>query len=346
MKCGILTFYFAHNYGAVLQAVALRDYLISTGNEVEVIDFVPQKLQNEYSLNPFARSHNPKAVIKRFIHLPKRYKQYMLFQKFINKEFMTKPRLGSYDIVFFGSDQIWNEKITGEIYTYFGEGIADKIQKVAYAASFGSSNLSEFQKGCCKLYLPRFKNIALRETDVIAAVSKLSDKEVVSVMDPVFLLNRGEWEVFASHSKNKDERYILYYVLRNDPQLISETSKLEKKYGYRVICIHPTGNDLAVNWKQLYNIGPYEFVDLIRKAEVVATNSFHAMAFSVIFGKKAKYRAYSSTESRVPSLLSLCDAKRCLDSDGVYNFELLDDARLIHEQKKSQSYIYNVLETV
>ena len=41
MKIGIVTFHFAYNYGAVLQAWALQEYLERQGNDVSIIDYRP-----------------------------------------------------------------------------------------------------------------------------------------------------------------------------------------------------------------------------------------------------------------------------------------------------------------
>lgn len=50
MKCEILTFQFAHNYGAILQCYALKKKMESYGTEGYVSDFVPQNLVNAYRM--------------------------------------------------------------------------------------------------------------------------------------------------------------------------------------------------------------------------------------------------------------------------------------------------------
>lgn len=345
MKCGIMTFYFAHNYGAVLQTYALKHYLQQQGHDVYVIDYVPQKLKNEYSLNPFARCTHPKAVVKRILRLPKRYHQHKMFSDFINKELGVLNNQ-SYDVVFFGSDQIWNEAITGETSVYYGTELDDKIKKVAYAASFGTSVLSDFQKNCCRNYLPSFFSISLRESDVIRDVKALSGKEVVGVLDPVLLLERDEWRRFAQKASFRiDSEYILYYALRNDDKLISKVANLESQTGMKVVCVHPTCNELNVGWEQLYNVGPHEFVSLIQNASYVATNSFHAIVFSILFGKKVVYKSYSKTESRVPSILNLIgfDYNQKGESQ-CFDFSKLKDDVLSKERIISMDFLRGAFE--
>ena len=43
-KTGILTFHWAANYGAVLQACALQTYLSRAGHDAEIIDYRPGRV--------------------------------------------------------------------------------------------------------------------------------------------------------------------------------------------------------------------------------------------------------------------------------------------------------------
>ena len=110
MNCGILTFYFAHNYGAVLQAYALQTYISKLGHATFIVKRYPDKLKREYSLNPFCDSKSIRNFLRKCKAIPKRMKQYTAFEKFINKNFNFSE--GDLDAIVCGSDQIWNEKIS------------------------------------------------------------------------------------------------------------------------------------------------------------------------------------------------------------------------------------------
>lgn len=302
MNCGILTFYFAHNYGAVLQAYALQTYITKLGCNAYIIKEYPKKLKTQYSISPFCESKTARQFLRKCKKLPRRLIQYYLFEKFIKMNFKS----GSHnpDVLICGSDQIWNQKITGETALYYGGTYEGCPIKISYAASFGTKELSDFQINMSKEYLVNFQAISLRERDTESYLADLIGKEVRTVLDPVFLLSADYWRSFAQKSKRcADEKYILYYSLKEDSELIDKTELLSREIGCKIICIHPTCSDLHVNWKQLFNVGPYEFVSLIENAEVVATNSFHAMAFSVLLGKKALCKSFSSKDNRVESLL-------------------------------------------
>lgn len=343
MNCGIMTFHFAHNYGAMLQAYALKNYIESIGTHATMVDFVPSKARKDYTLVPWAKDHHPRSILKRIMRIPVRINQYRKFESFQKAAFDCDEREYVLDSVVFGSDQIWSDDITGEIDDYYGGKFGREVEKIAYAASFGASSLSEFQRKCIRTYLPSFKAVSLREPDVVHEVESLSGRSVVSVVDPVFLLGKSDWHKFSEKAQGIHKDYILYYALRNDPVLIQRTEDASRNMGCQILCIHPTCADLGVGWKQLHDVGPYEFVQLVENAKLVATNSFHAVSFSVIFGKKVLYKAFSATESRVPSLLKLCCAESCIDGDGIYDFSFVDRRTLQAEIMKSKDFIRTAL---
>ena len=67
--------------------------------------------------------------------------------------------------------------------------------------------------------------------------------------------------------------------------------------------------DLQFGDKQLYDVGPSEFLSYIKNAAYVITDSFHGTVFSVLFNKQfAVYNRYNnnnknSTNSRIDTLL-------------------------------------------
>lgn len=347
MKCGIMTFYFAHNYGAMLQAYALKQYLVSMGHETLIIPYVPSKMKKTYSLNPFAKGFNMKYILRQMLRFPKRIGQYRLFDEFKESFLLNASELSTdtttYDIVFFGSDQIWNEKITGDITNYYGTLFDESVKKVAYAASFGRSELTQFQKECVEKYLPYFQFIALREPDSVDFVQKYVNNVVSCVLDPVFLLNREHWCDLAVKSiKRVSGKYLLYYVLHNDEDLIQYAKELSKETGYKIVCVHPTLGLKIKGEKQLSDIGPIEFVCMIKNAEMVITNSFHATAFSLILSKELIYKTFSDTDTRVSSLLERCGRKIQTGINRLI-FSEKDYLLLDLERNNSKQFIYDAL---
>lgn len=311
-----MTFHFAHNYGAVLQAYSLKTYLESCGNKTEIIGYIPKKLIGLYSLNPFADGLHPKAIVRRISKVGRRFKQYKLFSSFI------KNRLGVYfssceikkcenavsdkDVVIFGSDQIWNEDITGEVPIYYSCFNTGEAKKISYAGSFGRDALTEYQRECVRKYLIDFTGISVREKSAKGLIQGIINRsDIQIVLDPVFLNPREFWHGLAKPPKDKIKgKYILFYSLNKDEELESRAKELSEKTGYSVYAIHPTGGFYSSIGKRLYCVGPEEFLWLIENAEIICTTSFHAVAFSVIFKKKLIFHSFSNKESRAKSLLT------------------------------------------
>ena len=64
-----------------------------------------------------------------------------------------------HDCVICGSDQIWNNNITGDCSAYYAGGC--KTRRISYAASLGTLQLTEAQKDNIKENLPYFQKYRL-----------------------------------------------------------------------------------------------------------------------------------------------------------------------------------------
>lgn len=327
MKIGILTFQFAYNFGAQLQAFALKSYLEKKGFDVEVIPFLPKKFANEYSANPFKSAQGLRGLIEHFLRIPRFLKQKKVFDCFLlekiklNNSFSSEDELYEYikkfDIVICGSDQIFNDDITGKSSAYFLGASGDKPIKIAYAASFGKDNLSDYQKDCCVNFLPFFKAVSVREELSFDSLKKLNINSQV-VVDPVFLMDESFFiNNMKKPNQNFSSEYILYYSLRDDENLIEKLKEFSEVKNLEIIIIHPTGNAQKVKGNSLYEIGPQEFLWLIKNAKYVFTNSFHAVAFSIIFKKEIFYSLHRQRGSRVLNILNIMGAKVLKENDFI-----------------------------
>lgn len=329
-RVGILTFQFAHNYGALLQAYALKRILTNDNTIVEIINYLPKGLWENYSLNPIYPIK--KRQLKKLLTIPKRIKQANRFYEFQKKILqLGKPIVcfdsetaKGYDILITGSDQVWNDSILPDVSPYFFEEINDVV-KLAYAASFGTNELTDTIKAKIKTCLPAFDAVTVRERssiDLIKCVEKSCAAE--HVCDPVFLLAADKWREFYGMCRYSlpNMKYILYVDLRNDAKLINEAKKIREKTGYEVLYIHPTcWKTTEKSFTQLYDVGPLQYLALIDHAEYIVTNSFHAVAFSMIFRKKIIHAADNNLGSRVTDLFETFSVK---DKDGIVDCNLLD----------------------
>ena len=316
MNLEIVTFHFANNYGAVLQAYALQAHLSQYGN-VEFLSYEPEHLRKLYSLNPFSCGIHPREIVRRARAIPYKRKQFKLFSNFRKNDLrcansdtsdidLAKNIINKAEAVIYGSDQIWNLGITNSDSIYFGDYVDKTVRKIAYAASFGADNDPNSISQFVKKYLNTFDALSVREQSGVKLLSDNGVSNADVVCDPVFLLDEDCWiNIARKPVENIPENYILYYALRKDEKLIRAAKKVGKDYGIPVFSIHPNGGRSFMIENQLHKIGPKEFVWLIKNAAYICTNSFHAVAFSSIFKKKVVFHGYENGKGRVESLLSI-----------------------------------------
>lgn len=306
-KVGILTFCNANNFGAVLQAQALQDYLEK--NYPVDVEFINLKFNKDKKNNNIV-SNNSSNI---FLKLKKKYTQYK-FKKFKRNylnisgntfdgdDGINKSNL-NYDYYIVGSDQVWNTDITHETKAFFLNWTDGK--KVSYAASFGKDNINKVEDLWVKEELNKFDYISVREKLAKEYIEKNTDLSAQLVCDPVFLMDKNEWINTLKINTNKDkEKYIFVYYMESTPELIDAIEYISKKTGFKVkyLC---GGTQKIENVKHLVKRGPKEFLEEICNSEIVISNSFHAIAFSIIFQKKFVVVSHSKWNSRLDSLLNV-----------------------------------------
>lgn len=317
MKIKTITCHHVYNYGASLQAYALQHYLETLGHEVEIIDFNPWFHCDRYNLFWMPKNAIGRAaqIIKifpfmRYVWYPyKAYKGGMFktwgrkaaFDKF-EKEYYHLTPIKYYsseqlqkkppraDVYVAGSDQIWNTfSENGKEPGYYLDFGKESIKRISYAASLASSTIKEEYKVFIKEKLARFNAISVREKTGAKLLADLGIDNISVVLDPVFLLDKSEWQQLSLKGNLyglSHESYVLVYdFLGNDNDLISFVKKYAEKKSLRIVSINDFSErdyaDININ-----NAGPLEFLSLIDNAACVVASSFHATAFSVIFEKE------------------------------------------------------------
>lgn len=305
---GIMTWYIGYNIGAVLQAYALNRKV----SELDGWNAVEIQYQNEASAEDSNSSYA--AIMKQALHGKgiKSFFQrlYMVpicklkrnkIDHFRNEKMkQTKYMIGkgnlnvignAFDAYICGSDQIWNP---GWLDTsYMLDFVADDKNKISYAASVGSQTWPEAMVEYTGKLLDRFSHISLREVSSVPLIKKLCNcTDVVSVCDPVFLLDAEEWIKLAEEcSKEVKEvigtKYIFCYLFHKDDEKISLIEERAKKTNVKIVNLaFPAGGynklDLTFGDIRLTAITPQDFIALILHAQTVFTDSFHCVCFSLI----------------------------------------------------------------
>lgn len=296
MKVGVLTFHRASNFGTALQACATVEALKNIGVDAELMDYRPAYLEHTMVPRTFRKARNPKAILSialhRVLYGHQQEEKILRFRQFLqevptSEAVCTTPAevaelAQRYDIILSGSDQLWNERITGEDLTYLFPFPHRK--KISYASSFGVSSLSEERKAVIAPLLADFDHLAMREETARKLVSELIEgKELHRVVDPTLLLTKEQWQKFEQPNlKLPKGGYILTYFMIETPILREIANRLQKQTGLPVVNIKPSKRQALLHLgTNMMWAGPRELLSCYRGASYVITNSFHGTAFSI-----------------------------------------------------------------
>ena len=358
-RTGIITFHRALNYGAVLQAFALENVLAELGVDAEIIDYRCPHIECLY--RPFDARHcknlssGAKKCIKSLGLIKKRHNFNEFTKKHLNatKKCRTKKELQKtalrFETIITGSDQVLNPDAAGGDFSYFLDFAGADIKKISYAASIGYDSFPQKYKTKCIELLKRFESISVREKSVCKTIAELTDKSVENVLDPTLLLGAPKWIDIAQKPCKLPDKYILVYMMEGCRYTIEKARALANSKGYKLVLINPTLKQMQTckDFIMYKTASPEEFVGMFAEAEAVVTNSFHGVAFSLIF-KKEFYAEASNPEksARIIDLLALFDlSDRLLPNEKIRKTDWEKvNSQLLKEQNKSISWLKNSLE--
>lgn len=290
MKIGIVTFQKYNNYGAVLQCYGLQHVLKKMGHVPEFVDYRCEYIDKPYRLVNLKKKglfNYIYGVIGYICYLPRKrkftkFRDKMNYSKSLTKKTIQSEELDC-DAYIAGSDQIWNEKLTNGDTTYFLDFVKGK-KKFSYAASMGEVDLSVVDSEKHQKLLADFDGILVRESEGAEYISERLHLKAKTALDPTLLLDKQEWDNLCVKRNNKGD-YIAVYQLGISPTLVKYVKNLKKETGLRVEYIpFPLVGALAA--KCNIGAGPQEWLSIIKNAKYVVTDSFHGVAFSVIFNKQ------------------------------------------------------------
>lgn len=364
MKVGIVTIPDCTNYGNRLQNYAVSRILQTRfGCKTVSLAAYPEKpFENgNYVLwlkNKIAKAMCvfPEAAEKRFGNGITRWRNFYNWNKrniptrnFYGHSALPERLNGEYDMFFAGSDQIWNYRFPGTKYDDYFLKFAQDSKKAAICGSFGVEDIPDEWKQTYIEGLSPFSHISVREDAGAKIVKELTGRDVPVLVDPVMLLCQKEWLSVAKTPRvDISKPYILKYYLGDEV----EEEKIDhwaKENGYAV---YELLNDKI---PQLYSAGPGEFISLVANATMVASDSFHCIAFSVIFRKPfvvyARRGSGNYMASRLDTLLEKFELqgrwKHCLMPEQYLSCDYSGTEQLMAaEQEKAMNYIQAVLDSV
>lgn len=282
-----------------MQCYALQTVLSNMGHDVEIIhvELPLNGLSWKGRVDRTMQNIKNSIFRKRFYHkLTRTYHS--------SDELRKNPPIA--DVFVVGSDQVWNPSIThsfGEE-AFFLDFVPKGCGKIAYAASFGIStwiSLGEKKDKHIRNLIRQFDGVSVRELDGIDICQRTFGRmDVVSVIDPVFLL-KDYTSIISDSNIQKEE--VLCYPLYTNSETKEVLLHVSQDLNLTPISFSRSINGRGIKVKLFSSIPGW--LKAISQASFVVTNSFHCMAFCILFHKKFVVTPpHKGRESRMISMLS------------------------------------------
>lgn len=304
MKIGILTYSKANNFGAMMQALALKHTLEERYKaDVYFVNYYSVLQENNDGLK--LKICNMAQLVKQFIRMPFRKQIRTRIQKFTDfrsrnfvfsskkmNEYTSQEELveefDKFDIIIVGSDQVWNVENDGFTPVYYLP-FKLKARKITYAASIGVSQVEKLKE--YSVYMDDFFLLSTREEKAKKILEECTHKTVDVVLDPTLFVDSDFYDTLLKGYKCEylavKEKYMLavFYGRKNLSKFRKSAEKLAQKFSLPLKIINVNFGAAAYASNLINDAGPLDFLSLIKNAECVCTNSFHNMAFALIYDR-------------------------------------------------------------
>ena len=377
MKIGILTMVYRHNYGGILQCVALQNVLKSWGHDVEVIQFKTKQrasfrrrlhlLCTDFKFDVYVSWVKDKCsdvfncLLNKRRSLPKSLLENCgkFIQDNINyTEFCDESTIGTlvekqgFEVIIVGSDKIWGS-LGYEQLVYFGDWFPKFEGKlISYAACSSQSNVPKYNHQKVEELLSHFTAISVRDRHTWNVIRPFIKTEPQIVVDPTVLYDFTEYI-----SPYEGGEYIFAYILGREIKGGGHAkilAQIKNKYGnIPVKAIVLSDESLGIvpyADEVIYDADPGVWLNSLAHASFVYTDSFHGILFSLKFRKP--FVAYYKEYSRASRLIDLKERWGLNDfivdsADKIDMDQCLDYQNILPfikaEKESSLSYLKNNL---
>lgn len=322
-KIGLCLAYKGTNYGMLLQAYATQQMLIGLGYQTEIIEYTNDRRLRQVT-NMLRKVYLPifqRPLFKRMRRKVLRilfpdFKRAYVRQWNATADFRSTRLTGfvhyrgfralqegsrAYHAVIVGSDQQWPPAICySDVKTLLFA--APSVRRISYATSMGVSSYPYYVRKRAAEFLSKIDHISVREESAKRIINSLVSNPVAVVADPTLLITREEWERLLPARNPDRPSYILCYYLGNNPEHRRAAMALNASTGLRIISIRSVESyariDLDYADESIEGATPEEFLNLIRYAEYVCTDSFHGVALSA--SNNRPFSVFYRTSSNQP----------------------------------------------
>ena len=333
---GLCICYYNFNFGSMLQAYATVKEIEKRGIDYRIISYKKRltigfTAKNVFRIFNSAWRGEKKLIVQKKLSrmtVPEYAMNVRIrnaaFQAFMEENFDKKVfqcygydqlrrSAEKFDAFLVGSDQMWSPSgLATNFYNLMF--VPDEKKKISYASSFGVSEIPFYQKKRTAEFLNRIDYLSVRENVGVKIIRDLTGRDALVTVDPTMLLTAQEWDEFSGGDRLSEEKYIFAYFLGNNPEFRRIVKELQRKTGLKIITLRHLDEyipqDEQFGDEAPYNLRPEGFVNLMKNAEYVCTDSFHGSVFSSLFHRQfVVFPRYSETaslsrNSRISSLLN------------------------------------------
>lgn len=388
MKTGIVTMYYdSSNYGGNLQAYALCKYLNDSGFPAEQVCYsiarpklfsagffrlspirqmktVARKLLQEKKVLRYwatGRILEYGSVVRRDRNVRAFGRTNVPHSAHVWYPYDYQGMQEDYDVFIAGSDQVWNLQ-WGDHPAYFLKGIPKA--KISYAASLGKSDLTDADRRKYRDCLSDYAAVSVREEDAVGLLKDISPVPVEWTLDPTLLLPREDWNAVCA-KRMIPEKYMFCYFLGADLKMRKVAQAYARERGLKLVNMpfllksslldrEYRAFECRFGEKRLYSVTPGQFLSLIRYADCVCTDSFHAMVFSGIYEREYFVFGRGQMNARIETLSRLYETEeRFLNAPERQTLEYMralspidyskERKELARMQKKSGEFLFTHL---
>lgn len=289
------------NYGQVLQYLATQEYLksrghepylfISRGHRFPLHKRVLNKLRKIFfPLKTIVHSDEKKQhaeiyrkwdeiAYKMELNHPRHFAEFRKQHFKILFCFLEDVQKYNFDAYAVGSDQTWANFDE----TYFLNWVPKEALRFALAPSIAHKQFTNEEVALLKPIIKQFAFVTVREFNALEFCRQVNYEGAKLILDPTFLISTSVYDKFKSDIKIPNKPYLLLYLLGNEISIeVKQIFQFANSKGLEVKYVASQGRD--DEFQKVYpEVG--EWLGLIKNATYVITNSFHGMAFSIIYHK-------------------------------------------------------------
>lgn len=285
----LLTIHWGLSYGAIMQTYATVKLLEQKGHKVSVINLIHPSMRHFYFK---LRSWLLLVMDCQFNLFKKRH-----FSNLTSKMYkIENEQLPDTDIFVVGSDQVWNRDLTSSLSLAFFVNFNNGAKRISLSSSFGKSKWEEDEHytNTIKELLLRFDAVSVREDTGSHILLNTFGIESTWLIDPT--LAYGQYDELLLDDRQRNDIYTFF---------VSNSSEYRN-------CANRIGRELGLplfkhsKYSYYFKNSPQHWITYIKNASVVITDSFHGVAFSIIFNKQFFVLwGEESKSTRITSLLNL-----------------------------------------